>query len=259
MPASIRLDISAPFAEIILNKPEKRNALSIDMWAQIPGFVQAAEADNSAKVLIIHGGDTGAFAAGADISEFETVYATPEAARTSGEQTEAALSALENCTKPVLAAIEGPCVGGGVSLAMCADICLASQRSKFGITPAKLGIVYPASHTRRLLNKIGESCAKDLLFTGRIFPAREAKEIGLIDRLTDDGEALAAARSLAKDISATSQWSARATKQMIKGLQSGWSETGREVTALSAEAFSNADFMEGYKAFLEKRPAKFTL
>ncbi len=259
MPPSIRLEVSEPLAELILNKPEKRNALSVDMWSEFPRIVEVVEANDAVKVLIIHGGEAGAFAAGADISEFDTVYATRQSASATGDITEAALSSLEQCKKPVLAAIDGACVGGGVSLAMCADIRFASARSKFGVTPAKLGIVYPASHTRRLLDCIGESRTKDLLFTGRIFPADEAKDMGLIDWLIDDGDAIAAARGYAADICATSQWSARATKQMIKGLKSGWSETGPEVTALSAEAFNNADFAEGYKAFLEKRPAKFTL
>ena len=259
MPPKIRLELSAPIAEMILNKPEKRNALSSDMWAAIPGIVAEFERADDAKVMIIHGGDAGAFAAGADISEFAKIYETSETTMASRDNTEAALYALENCTKPVLAAIDGACVGGGVSLAMCADIRFASERSKFGVTPAKLGIVYPASHTRRLLDCLGESRTKDLLFSGRIFAAEEAARIGLVDHLISDGDALSAARDYAANICKNSQWSARATKKMIRGLQSGWSETGAEVAELTAEAFSNDDFAEGHKAFLEKRPAKFTL
>lgn len=259
MPPTIRLEMSAPIAEMILNKPEKRNALSRDMWAAIPGIVEAFEENDDAKVMIIHGGSAGAFAAGADISEFETIYATRDTTMISREGTETALSALEHCKKPIFAAIDGACVGGGVSLAMCADIRFASARSKFGVTPAKLGIIYPASHTRRLLNCLGESRTKDLLFSGRIFPAQEAERMGLIDFLIQEGDALNAAREYALNICKNSQWSARATKKMIKGLQKGWSETGEEVAELTAEAFSNDDFAEGYKAFLEKRSAKFTL
>ena len=259
MPAAIRLEISAPNAEIILNKPEKRNALSIDMWAEIPGFVRAVEADTSVKVLLIHGGDAGAFAAGADISEFESIYATRSAALASGQVIADALSALENCTKPVIAAIDGACVGGGVSLAMSADLRVASAASKFGVTPAKLGIVYPAGDTRRLLAVAGPSRTKDILFTGRIFPAEEAHQMGLIDRLVPDGGALQAARQLADEIGAVSQWSTRAIKQMIKGLQSGWADDSEHATDLFADGFSNADFADGFRAFLEKRPAKFTL
>ena len=259
MSASIYLTKSTPIAELILNKPEKRNALSVDMWAEIPGFVEDVEADANTKVLIIHGGDAGAFAAGADISEFGETYASAESAAQSNNAVEAALSALEHCTKPVLAAIEGACVGGGVSLAMCADIRISDSSAKFGVTPAKLGLVYPASHTRRLMEAIGPSHTKDLLFTGRIISASAAASIGLIDRLTSNGAALSTAQELAAEISGVSQWSNRANKKMIKGMQIGWRDTGPEASALLKEGFSNADFQDGHKAFLEKRKPKFTL
>jgi len=255
---AIRLDIAPPFAEIVLNKPEKRNALSVDMWAAIPGLVEKAIANPDVKVLIIHGGDAGAFAAGADISEFEKTYATKDSAKAAGDAIAAALNAVEACTKPTIAAIEGACVGGGVSLAMACDLRVASARSKFGVTPGKLGLVYPAGDTRRLLDAIGPGATKDILFTGRIFLAAEAKEMKLIDRLTEDGAALSDARNFASDISAISQWSNRATKQMIKGLQGGWTDMDPGAADLFLEGFSNQDFKDGYKAFLEKRPPNFT-
>lgn len=258
MTAAIRLDLSPPFAEIVLNKPEKRNALSVDMWAAIPGLIDAAIADPDVKVVLIHGGDAGAFAAGADISEFEQIYATKQSANASGDTIAAALNAVENCPKPTLAAIEGACVGGGVSLAMACDLRVASARSKFGVTPGKLGLVYPAGDTRRLLEAVGPGATKDILFTGRIFTADEAKEMRLIDRLCGDGAALATAREFAADIAAISQWSVRATKQMIRGLQGGWTDTDSEAVELFLAGFSNEDFQDGYKAFLEKRAPKFT-
>jgi len=256
--AAIRLDIAPPFAEIVLNKPEKRNALSVDMWAAIPDLVDQATANPDVKVLIIHGGDAGAFAAGADISEFEQTYATKDSAKAAGDTIAAALNAVEACPKPTMAAIEGACVGGGVSLAMACDLRVASARSKFGVTPGKLGLVYPAGDTRRLLNAIGPGATKDILFTGRIFLAAEAKEIKLIDRVAEDGAALTEARSFAADVAAISQWSTRATKQMIKGLQSGWSDSEAGAAELFLEGFSNQDFQDGYKAFLEKRAPNFT-
>ena len=258
MTASIRLDRAAPLAEIVLNKPEKRNALSVDMWAAIPDLVDEAVSDPDTKVLIIHGGDAGAFAAGADISEFEDIYATKDSAKASGDTIAAALNAVEHCPKPTIAAIEGACVGGGVSLAMACDLRVASERSKFGVTPGKLGLVYPAGDTRRLLQAVGPGATMDILFTGRIFLANEAKKMRLIDRLVETGEALNAARDFAGEISAISQWSTRATKKMIKGLQSGWSDTDAEAADLFLEGFSNEDFKDGYKAFLEKRAPNFT-
>ena len=257
MTASIRLDCAVPLAEIVLNMPEKRNALSLNMWDAIPGLVDQAVADPDTKVLLIHGGDSGAFAAGADISEFEETYASNESAKTAGEKIAIALKALENCPKPTIAAIDGACVGGGVSLAMSCDLRVASARSKFGVTPGKLGLVYPAGDTRRLLEAIGPGATKDILFTGRIFLASEAKDMKLIDRLVDEGSAIEAARAFAMEIAAISQWSARATKKMISGLQSGWSDDDPNAVRLFLEGFSNEDFKDGYKAFLEKRAPKF--
>jgi enoyl-CoA hydratase/carnithine racemase len=257
--SSIRLDEVGAIAELVLNQPVKRNALSIEMWSAIPGLIDKAEANKECKVILVHGGGAGAFAAGADISEFEEIYATPERAEQSGQTIAAALTAVETCTKPVIAAIDGACVGGGVSLAMAADLRIASQGSKFGVTPGKLGLVYSASDTRRLLAAIGAGATKDILFTGRIILADEAKQMGLIDRLVDKGQALTQARELAKEISTVSQWSVRATKQMIQGLTGGWRDDSARAHALFQEGFSNADFMEGYKAFLEKRSPKFTL
>lgn len=258
MTNSIRLDVSAPFGEIVLNKPEKRNALSVDMWAEIPALVDRATEDPNVKILILHGGDAGAFAAGADISEFEAIYATRESAKASGDTIAAALAAVEACPKPSIAAIDGACVGGGVSLAMACDLRVASAGSKFGVTPGKLGLVYPAGDTRRLLQAIGPSATKDILFTGRIFPAEEAKALGLIDRLAAPGQGLRDARAFAEQIAAISQWSTRATKRMIKGLQSGWEDAHPDAADLFLEGFSNEDFEDGYKAFLDKRPPKFT-
>lgn len=254
----IRLDIAAPFGEIVLNRPDKRNALSIAMWDAIPGLVTKAEADEAVKVLIIHGGESGAFAAGADISEFETIYAIPEDAAASGDAIATALNAVERCKKPVIAAIDGACVGGGVSLAMAADLRVASENAKFGVTPGKLGLVYPAGDTRRLLATIGPSATKDILFTGRIFGADEARQMSLIDRVAPAGEAIPTARAFGEEIANISQWSTRAIKTMIAGLTGDWTDDTPEARALFLEGFQNEDFQEGYRAFLEKRPAKFT-
>ncbi|KCZ90054.1 enoyl-CoA hydratase/isomerase family protein [Hyphomonas johnsonii] len=255
---SIRFEIREPFGEIILNKPDKRNALSVDMWAAIPELIERAVAAETVKIVLIHGGDAGAFAAGADISEFPTIYSTPESAAAAGETIEAALGAVETCPKPVIAAIEGACVGGGTSLAMAADLRVAGETARFGITPAKLGIVYPVGDTRRLVAAMGAARAKDVLLTGRIFDAAEAATLGLLNRTVPAGSALAGARELGEAIAANSQWSARAIKQMVAGVTAGWDETSAEAQALFLAGFASEDFKEGYTAFLEKRPARFT-
>ncbi len=219
-------------------------------------MIKRATNDPEIKVVLLHGGAAGAFAAGADISEFETLYATRDCARQAGRTIARALDAVESCPKPVIAAIEGPCVGGGLSLAMACDIRIAAENAIFAVPPAKLGLVYPKSDTRRLLQTIGLSATKDLLFTARRVHAQEAKEMGLIERLVANNEHVSTARELALDISKRSQWSVRAIKTMISSVQSGISDEDAE--ALFLDGFENEDFQDGHKAFLEKRAPRFT-
>lgn len=256
----IRLHMNPPFAEIVLNRPEKRNAISIDMWAAIPGLIEQAEQDRCVKIVLIHGGNTGHFAAGADISEFSTLYGNPESATRSGQIISQALLAVERCRKPVISVIEGDCVGGGVSLSLASDIRIARHNVRMGITPAKLGLVYPPVDTRLLMQTVGLSAAKDLLFTGRLIKAEEALQIGLVDKIcSPDDTVLSFARAYAHQIASVSQWSVRAIKQMMSGLKSGWSYTSLEAQALFLEGFSNADHKEGYSAFLEKRDPEYPI
>lgn len=253
MNQTIRLEVAAPIAEVILDQPQRRNALSLEMWAMLPGLIGAANADPGVKVILLHGGGAGVFAAGADISEFPVIYATEDAARASGQTIARALTAIEDSAKPVIAAIEGACVGGGVSLAVAADLRIAAPGATFGITPAKLGLVYPPGDMERLVRLVGPGAAKRLLFTGRIFDAAEALRMGLIDDVTGAAGILPAARALATEIAAQSQWSVRATKQMIRGFSNGQGAASPEAEALFLEGFANPDFAEGVSAFLAKR------
>lgn len=248
----IRLEIAAPHAEIILDQPQRRNALSLEMWAALPALVEAANAEPAVKVIVLRGAG-GMFAAGADISEFPVIYAAPEAARQSGQTIARALAALEESPKPVIAAIEGPCVGGGVSLAVACDLRIAAAGATFGITPARLGLVYPPGDMLRLVRLIGPGAAKRLLFTGRIFSGAEALAMGLIDEWMDAPAILPAARALAAEIAAQSQWSVRATKRMLRGFDSGQTPDSPEAQALLLEGFANPDFAEGVSAFLARR------
>ena len=254
----IRIDVSDGIGELILNKPERRNALSSDMWEAIPGLVRQLETDSSVMAVILHGGTAGAFAAGADISEFETIYATPESAEHSANLISDAVTSLARCSKPVIAAIEGACVGGGVSLALTTDIRIAGKGSKFGVPPAKLGLVYPVDDTRRLIETVGVPAAKDMLLTGRLFDCDEAHRIGLVTHIAERGTALQMARDTARQIAANSLWSHGAMKRTFEAVKAGWRDDSPEAKALFLESFENVDFQEGYSAFLEKRPAKFT-
>ena len=243
-------------AHLVLNKPAKRNALSEAMWRAIPRLLDEAEADPAVRLLVVRG-EGGAFAAGADISEFEEVYATTERAADYSRAIAAALDGLAAFPRPTLAAIEGACVGGGCGLALACDLRFAATGSKFGITPGKLGLVYTVNDTKRLIDAVGVSAAKDILFTGRILPDEEALSMGLIDRLVAPDALDEAVTDFGDQIAKTSAVSARITKQIIARIQAGQAQDNAETRKLFLDAFQGADFHEGYRAFLDKRAPDF--
>jgi enoyl-CoA hydratase/carnithine racemase len=242
-------------ATLVINRPAKRNAITVAMWAAIPDLVAQAATDPEVKLVFIRGAG-GVFAAGADIAEMPSVYATAEAALANDEKIQGAMSAIENCPKPVIALIEGACVGGGCGVALACDMRIGMAGSRYGVTPAKLGLVYGAADTRRLVQAVGLSKAKDILFTGRLLEAEEARDIGLIDILVADGDLDAIAGGYAAKISAASQFSIRGQKQIMALLRGG-ADDAPESRALFGASFVGEDFQEGFSAFKEKRPANF--
>lgn len=253
MTQAVRLEIAPPLAEIILDQPRRRNALSLEMWAALPDRVAEANRDDRVKVILLHGGGGGVFAAGADISEFPVIYGTEAAARASGRTIARALETLEQSPKPVIAAIEGPCVGGGVSLAVASDLRIAAPTASFGITPAKLGLVYPPGDMLRLVRLVGPGAARRLLFTGQIFTAADALQMRLIDEIIGAPGILPAARALGLEIAAHSQGSVQAMKHLLRAVEAGLDPASPEAEALFLDGFAHPDFAEGVSAFLAKR------
>jgi enoyl-CoA hydratase/carnithine racemase len=243
-------------AEIVLNRPAKRNAVTLSMWRAIPDLVAEAADDDAVRLLVLTGaGDH--FAAGADIAEFETTYATRDAALDNQAVMARAMTALENFPKPSLAAIRGACVGGGCALALCCDLRFAADDARFGITPAKLGLAYGVADTRRLIAAVGLSAAKRILFTGQLIDAAEALRLGLIDA-AHAPEALAnAVDELEGALSAASGFTQRAVKRVAAMIRNGAADDGDESRALFADGFESADFREGSTAFLAKRTPTF--
>ena len=246
---------SGSCAEIVINAPARRNALSMSMWSALPVLVRTVDADTAAKVLVIHGGSAGHFAAGVDISEFETIYADEEATRETTATISTAVDAIANCSKPVVAAIEGSCFGAGIALALAADVRIASKTAQFGLPPAKLGIVYPPADLKRLVDAIGPAAAKRMLFSARRFSGSQALEMGLIEELAAQGEALDAAKTFAEEVAGNSAWSVRTLKSMIAAIAEGASEEA--LMQHMVDGAAGADFREGYRAFLEKRKPQF--
>lgn len=242
--------------ELIISQPAKRNAVSAQMWADLPAILQDAAQRPDLKVLIVRG-DGDHFASGADISEFETLYATKETSKKISEDIAAGFAALARFPLPTIAKIRGACVGGGCGLALCCDIRFADNTSKFAITPARLGLVYPYSDIKRLIETIGIPNAKDMLLSARLIKAKRAEKMGLVNKLYKTDELENNVLSYARGVAALSSQSTIITKKMFAAYQNGQSQESNETIDWFLGGFSSKDFKEGYTAFLEKRKAEF--
>jgi enoyl-CoA hydratase/carnithine racemase len=250
------LTVDGPIARLTLNRPAQRNALSASMWSAIPGLISQAAETPGVKILILAGAG-GHFAAGADIGEFAETYATPENAAAYGEKVAAAMQAVASCPKPVIAQIEGACVGGGCGLALACDIRIAASNIRMGITPGKLGLAYSLGDTKRLVDAVGFSNARLILYTGRLVHAEEARAMGLVDRVVDVAELASTVTSLALEIAATSQVSVRITKATLALIAAGTVQDTDETRAWYLQAAASPDLAEGRSAFLAKRAPNF--
>ena len=256
MSGAIRYVPEGAVARIIIAQPDKRNAITASMWRDLGAAVAAASADAAARMIVV-AGEGGHFAAGADISEFADVYATRDRARDYTQAMLRSLSALETLAKPTVAVIRGSCVGGGCSIALACDFRFAAASARFAVTPAKLGLVYSLADTRRLARAAGPQGAKDLLMTGRMVEAAEAHRLGLVDRLYADDTLDKGVDAFAEQIAALSPFSLAATKETFQLLSDGADDDDARPLDLMMKAFDGADFKEGYRAFLDKRPPKF--
>jgi enoyl-CoA hydratase/carnithine racemase len=214
------------------------------MWRALPPLLAHMAADPGVRVLVLTGaGET--FCAGADIS---TLREAPQEAQGLAVLAEEALAAFP---KPTLAAVRGHCVGGGAQLAAACDLRLAEAGALFGVTPAKLGIVYPASSTRRLVSLVGPATAKYLLFTGELIDAERALRTGLVDEVLPDGELGKRVAELTRILTSRSQLTQAAAKEFADG------RTDRDAH-WAGQARGSGDTSEGVAAFLERRAPRFT-
>jgi enoyl-CoA hydratase/carnithine racemase len=245
---SLSLAIDGPLARLRIDRAEKRNAFTQVMWEALPGLIARAE---GARVLILESATPGIFCAGADIGELLEKSPDPEWRAANQAAINRAQHDLTRASLPTIAFIDGDCVGGGCGLALACDMRVATPRARFGITPAKLGLVYPLHDTKLLVDLVGPSQAKRLLFTGALIDAEEALRIGLIDQIADNPDALVEA------IAAASPHSARQAKAMIRRVLDGQADDDDETRAIFADAFTGPDFQEGVRAFVEKRRPAF--
>lgn len=262
MPSSPTEDLvverSGAIATLVLNRPDSHNAVRLGMYEALPDLLAEVDGDQAVKVLVVRGAGQKAFASGADISEFREVRANAETARAYNERVAAAELALEGMSKPTIAMVHGYCIGGGCGLALACDLRFVDERARFGITPAKLGLVYSLDSTKRLVDVVGPSRAKWILMSGQLVNADRAHQIGLADEVvpTDDLEKLT--YEFAELLCTRAQFSIRATKQIVTRILAGQTEDDEATRDLRNSSFDTDDYAEGVRAFLEKRPPTFT-
>ena len=257
MTDNLKFNMLTPaIGELVLSQPARRNALDAAMWAHLPVILGEAAQTKSLRALIVRG-EGEHFASGADISEFETLYATAASAKKISDDIAAGFEALAEFPMPTIAMIRGACVGGGCGLALCCDIRFADNTSKYAITPAKLGLVYPFSDVQRLIETVGIPNAKDMLLSARLIQAKPARKMGLINQLFKVDNLEEKTLDYAQGLVALSPESLRITKKMFAAYQAG--QTGETPQSMEwfLDGFSSADFKEGYKAFLKKRKPDF--
>ncbi len=242
---------------LVFNAPEKRNALTLEMWKGIGDALSAFNADPDVRFVVMRGAGGKAFISGADISQFEERRSSESTAAEYNAIADRAWSALANLGKPLIAAIEGYCLGGGVAVAMKADIRIATRSSIFGIPAARLGIAYPTESVRDLVNLVGPSEAKRILFTGTQFDAATALRLGLINEVVEDGGLDAAISALGAVLADNAPLSMRASKETVDQFARGRIDEKR-LHDLATICITSADFAEGRRAFMEKRRPKFT-
>jgi enoyl-CoA hydratase/carnithine racemase len=251
----ISLLFEPPFARIVLNRPERRNAITRAMWRALPAIRAAIEAREDLLVTLVEGEGVH-FSAGADIAELGEIYRDAAAGRDQCDAVQDGLKALMDLDRPTIAVIRGVAIGGGLGLALACDLRFCAADAHLAITPAKLGLVYGHAETRRLIELIGPSRAKDLLFTARRIETDEALAIGLIDRRVETAlqeTVLGYARGLAD----MSQMSIRGGKRAVDAIAAGLARETPAYRALTEAAALGPDFSEGRAAFAEKRAAKF--
>jgi len=244
---------------VIFNNPARRNAVSLEMWQGVQQIMADYAADDDVRVAVLAGAGDKAFVSGADISEFEEKRNSAEAEEAYRQVSLGAQRALAAFEKPLMAMIQGFCVGGGVAVALSADIRIAADDAQFAIPAARLGLGYNYPGIRTLSQLVGPAMAKEIFFTARRYSAQEAYEMGLVNRVVPVADIEATVREYAGMIAANAPLTIRAAKAAVREVLKDPDE--RDIDAVEAmvkACFDSDDYAEGRRAFMEKRKPQFT-
>jgi enoyl-CoA hydratase/carnithine racemase len=254
--APIRVDRADQIATVTLNNPDKLNALNLAMWKRLGEVMRELDADTALRCVVLRGSGEKAFAAGADIAEFEKTRNNSRNGKKYGNVLEVTMGALARCRHPMVAMIQGACVGGGLEIVSQCDLRICGASSRFGIPIAKLGLVVGYGEMKGLIDLIGRAAALQILLEGRVFGAVEAKDMGLVNRIVPDDkveeESMAAARRIAEGAPLVARWHKKFARRLAQARPLGRSERDEAYACYDTE-----DFKIGVKAFLSKRKPEF--
>jgi enoyl-CoA hydratase/carnithine racemase len=255
----ILASIADGVGRVVFNQPEKRNAMSVNMWEGMGQALDIFGADASVRCVVLQGAGDKAFVSGADISQFDKVRSNADAQQEYDKITSAGRLKLMNYEKPVIAQIRGFCMGGGLGIAMSTDIRIASDDSQFGIPAAKLSIAYGFDMVRALVDLVGPAHAHMILMSGERFDAAEAERIGLVNKVVPVDQLEATVAKLTATLAGNAPLSLKTNKATVKAVCADRSDRDMaKIKTAMAACFDSNDYKEGRRAFMEKRKPAFT-
>jgi enoyl-CoA hydratase/carnithine racemase len=258
MSGRIHVEKEGALGWLVFDHPERRNAITHEMWEALPEAARSLDADPDVRVVLLRGAGEVAFVSGADISEFEGRRTGGDAAAAYEETTTRGFDAIASLSKPVLAMIHGFCVGGGLATALAADLRYAADDAQFAIPAGRLGLAYHPGGVGALAALVGPSAAKEVLFTARRYTASEALALGLVNRVFPKAELEAGVRDIAAAIAENAPLTLRSAKLVVRELgREGAARDRAAMTASIRSCFESDDYKEGVRAFLEKRQPRF--
>ena len=252
----ILIERDGTLATVVLNRPEKLNAMTKPMWRALGEAIEALSADDTLRCIILRGAGGKSFSPGNDISEFETERSNPNLAKAYGIILHETLTALKTCRHPTVALIEGICVGGGLEIAALCDLRICGESSRFGVPINRLGLVMAYPEIDGLRRLVGPAAALEILLEGRVFGAAEARDKGLVTRIVADQEVAAEAYETARRIAAGAPLVARWHKRFLSRLEDPAPLSAAELDE-GYDCYGTEDFQIGYRAFLDKKTPRF--